>query len=111
MAWLLLVLAICAEVLGTVCLRASEGLTRAVPTVVSGLAYVAAFSLLSQVLRLGVPLGVAYGIWAASGVALVALAGWLVFGEGLGALSLAGLVLIMAGVLLVELGHGTPTGS
>lgn len=108
MAWLLLALAITAEVLGTLFLRASEGLTRVVPTVVSGLGYVAAFSLLSQVLRLGMPLGIAYGIWAASGVALVALASRVVFGETLGPMSVAGIVLIMGGVLLVELGHTAP---
>ena len=49
-------------------------------------------------------LGVAYGIWSAGGVAVTAIASRLLFGEPLTRTMVAGIVLIMAGVLLVELG-------
>ncbi|WP_245565193.1 DMT family transporter [Nocardioides insulae] len=67
--------------------------------------YVGAFALLALVLRAGMPLGVAYGIWGALGVACTAVGATLVFGESLTATMLAGIVLVMAGVLLVEFGR------
>lgn len=67
-------------------------------------AYVAAFVLLGRVLRAGMPLGVAYGFWAAAGVALTAVLSSLLYAEPFTALMGAGLVLIVAGVLAVELG-------
>jgi small multidrug resistance pump len=50
------------------------------------------------------PLGVAYGIWAAAGVALTAIAGRLLFQERLTWVMSLGIVLIIGGVLLVEVG-------
>lgn len=66
--------------------------------------YVASFAFLALVLRAGLPLGVAYGIWGALGVALTALLSALLFAEPLTALMGLGMVLIIGGVLLVELG-------
>lgn len=59
---------------------------------------------LAAVLRRGVPLGVACGVWAASGVALTAIAGKPLFQEPLDRTMGFGIVLIAAGVLLVEVG-------
>jgi small multidrug resistance pump len=67
--------------------------------------YVVAFGLLAVALTLGLPIGVAYGIWAATGVALTAVLGRVLFREPLTRLMLAGIGLIIVGVLLVELGH------
>ena len=50
------------------------------------------------------PLGVAYGIWAAAGVALTAIGSRVFFKEPLTRVMVLGIALIMAGVLLVELG-------
>jgi small multidrug resistance pump len=102
--WLLLAAAIVSEVLGTLSLRASDGFTRVIPSTVTVIGYVAAFALLSQVLKEGVPVGVAYGIWAGSGVALVALFGKLLFGDPLTYVMGIGMGLIIGGVLMVELG-------
>ncbi|MTD12899.1 QacE family quaternary ammonium compound efflux SMR transporter [Nakamurella sp. YIM 132087] len=104
MSWLYLVLAILCEVGATMSLRASGGLRERkwIPAVVGG--YVAAFVLLSFALGHGMALGVAYGIWAAAGVALTAvLARWL-FREPLTRVMALGILLIAGGVLLVELG-------
>jgi small multidrug resistance pump len=67
--------------------------------------YLIAFSLLAVALTLGLPIGVAYGIWAATGVALTAILGRVLFREPLTALMLGGIALIIVGVFLVELGH------
>lgn len=102
-AYLLLAGAILSEVGGTLSLRmATHGSARWYAGTVLG--YLAAFGLLSLTLQAGLGIGVAYGIWAATGVALTAIASKLLFGEPFTALMSAGVALIVAGVLLVELG-------
>lgn len=85
-------------------LRASEGFTKPQFSAVVVVGYLAAFFLLSQSLQRGLALGVAYGIWAAVGVALVALAGWVLFAERLTWVQGAGIALVIAGVMALELG-------
>lgn len=103
--YLMLAGAILAEVVATVCLRASAGFTRLVPSVVVVVGYITAFVLLSQVLKRGMALGLAYGVWAGIGVALVALAGVVFFNDRFTWLQVAGLVLVAAGVAALELGQ------
>jgi small multidrug resistance pump len=66
--------------------------------------YLIAFVLLTCTLRGGIGIGVAYGIWAATGVALTATASRILFKEPLNRVMGAGIGCIIAGVLLVELG-------
>ncbi|WP_432485511.1 DMT family transporter [Kineococcus esterisolvens] len=100
--WLLLAGAVLSEVSGSLSLKAAlDHPGWYVPVAVG---YVASFLFLSAVLRTGMALGVAYGIWAAAGVALTATLGAVLFGEALTALTLLGILLIIGGVLLVELG-------
>ncbi|WP_300401870.1 multidrug efflux SMR transporter [uncultured Nocardioides sp.] len=103
MAWLLLAGAIVCEVGGTLSLRVAATGRRGWYLLVFT-AYVAAFSLLGLALAGGLGLGVAYGVWAATGVALTAVGSRLLFDEPLTPLMGAGLALIIVGVLLVELG-------
>ena len=74
--------------------------------VIAGVAigYLAAFAFLSLTLSAGMGLGVAYGIWAASGVALTAILSKLLFDEPFTWIMAAGIALVVGGVLLVELG-------
>lgn len=102
--WGLLSAAIVLEVAGTLSLRAMEGFERPWWLVVVVLGYVGAFTVLGQVLKLGMPVGVAYGIWAAAGVALTAVLGAVLFGDALTWVIGVGIVLVIGGVLLVELG-------
>ena len=102
--WIWLAVAIAAEVSGTVALKLSEGFTRIVPSVVVVLGYGTAFYGLSQALARGLPLGVAYGTWAAAGVALVAIIGAAFLGEGLTWVQIGGIALVIGGVLALELG-------
>jgi small multidrug resistance pump len=72
--------------------------------------YTSSFALLSTVLRRGMPLGVAYGIWAASGTALTASSAAIIFGQELTGITLVGIALVIVGVLCIELGSdATPT--
>lgn len=103
MEWLCLAGAILTEVAATLSLRvAATG--RQVFYVAVAVGYVLAFSLLALALREGLALGVAYGIWAAAGVALTALASRVIFEEPLTRVMLLGIGLIIVGVLLIETG-------
>jgi len=104
MVWLLLAGAILCEVSGTICLRLSEGLTRPLPTVVAVLGYLASFALLARALHRGLSVAVAYGIWSAVGVSLVAVAGTLFLGESLSWVQIGGLALVTAGVAALRCG-------
>ena len=66
--------------------------------------YLAAFTALSFVLREGMGLGVAYGIWGATGVVLTAVFATALFGDPLTATMGVGIALVIGGVLCVELG-------
>lgn len=105
MRWFFLVAAILLEVTGTLALRmAATG--RKAWAVLVAIGYLGAFGALALTLSHGVPLGVAYGIWSASGVAVTAVASRVLFGEPLTRTMVAGIALIAAGVLVVELGGG-----
>ena len=102
MAYLFLIGAILFEVAGTVCLRLAVEEKRWYGGVAVG--YLVAFAMLSLTLVNGPPLGIAYGIWAAAGVALTAVIGKVLFREPFTWLMGLGIVLIAGGVLLIELG-------
>jgi small multidrug resistance pump len=104
MGYIFLAGAIACEVVATLCLRASEGLSKPLFAVLIVLGYVAAFSLLLLALDQDIPLGVAYAIWAAVGVALVAVLSLPLFGETLSAVQVGGLVLVIGGVVAIEAG-------
>ncbi|WP_436628502.1 DMT family transporter [Clavibacter michiganensis] len=102
MRWLLLGAAIVSEVAAALALQAAVDVPGWYALVVAG--YLTAFWFLTRVLKAGMAVGVAYGIWGASGVALTAVGATVLFGQPLTGLMILGLVLIVAGVLLVELG-------
>jgi small multidrug resistance pump len=101
--WLTLTGAILVEVFATMSLRASDGFRNKkwIVPIVGG--YITAFALLSLTLSLGMPVGIAYGVWSAAGVALVAVIARLLFGEPLTLVMIGGIGLIIAGVLTIEL--------
>lgn len=94
--------AIVSEVTGSVSLKAAIERPALYVLVVVG--FVTAFVLLAAVLRRGMALGVAYGVWSASGVALTAVLSSVIYAEPFTALKVAGLALVIGGVLLVEAG-------
>jgi multidrug transporter EmrE-like cation transporter len=103
MGYLWLALAISSELVATLSLKASAGFTRLVPSVIVVLGYGAAFFLLSLTLRT-IGVGTAYAIWAGLGTAGVAVLAWLIYGERLSPMAMAGMALIIVGVVVLNLG-------
>ncbi|WP_433622313.1 DMT family transporter [Nocardia sp. CA-120079] len=104
MTLLLLALAIASEITATVSLKISDGFTKLVPSIIVVIGYGAAFFFLSQALKRGMPIGVAYGIWSAVGVAAIAVIGVLFLDERLSLIQVGGIGLVILGVLALELG-------
>jgi small multidrug resistance pump len=100
--WVLLISAIAVEVAATLSLRASQDHPIWLVVVVVG--YVASFILLTLVLRIGMPVGVAYGIWGACGTAATAVLAAAIYGDPFTWPIVVGIGLIIAGVLLIEFG-------
>lgn len=98
MGWLLLSGAIASEVVGTVALKYTNGLSRPLPIAVVVVAYVISFALLAFTLR-HLSLGVAYAVWAGVGTAAIALIGVLLLHESLGGIQAACIGLIVLGVV------------
>lgn len=102
MMWAALAGAIVLEVLATLSLRASQGFRKKawIIPVIAG--YTTSFTLLWVALSHGMPVGIAYGVWTACGVALVAVIARIVFAEPLTPTMIAGIALIVTGVLMIE---------
>lgn len=100
--WIYLGVAIISEVMATSALKASEGFSRLWPSVVVVAGYASAFFFLSLTLKT-IPVGIAYAIWSAAGVALIALVAWLFLGQTLDVPAIIGLLLIVAGVVVLNL--------
>lgn len=103
---LALLIAILAEVAATSALKASDGFSNLAPSVVVVAGYGAAFYFLSLALKT-IPMGVAYAIWSAVGIVLISLVGWLVYAQKLDFAAMAGMGLIIAGVLVLNVFSGT----
>ncbi len=101
-AWLLLLLAIGSEVVGTSCLKLSAGMSRPLPTLVVLAAYGSSMLLLSKVVQT-IPLGVTYALWSGIGIVAIVLVGLLAYRQVPSSGQLVGIALIAAGVVVVNL--------
>lgn len=102
MTWLLLFVAISAEVIATTALKSSAGFTRLWPSVITVTGYGLAFYFLSLTLKT-LPVGVAYAIWSGVGIVLISLIAWLFHGQKLDAAAIVGMGLIVLGVLVIQI--------
>jgi small multidrug resistance pump len=102
MTYLLLAAAIVAEVVATSALAKTDGFTQLWPSLIAAIGYGIAFFLLSLVTRT-IPVGIVYAVWSGAGIVLVAMAGWLLFGQKLDLPAVIGLIMIIAGVLIINL--------
>lgn len=105
--YLYLLFAILAEVAGTAALKASDGMTRLGPSLIVIAGYALAFFFLSLTLRT-IPMGIAYAIWSGIGIVLISAVGAAFYGQVLDTPALAGIGLILAGVLVINLFSMTP---
>jgi len=99
--WIFLSVAIVSEVIATSALKASEGFSRLWPSLIVAAGYISAFYFLSITLKT-IPVGVAYAIWSGVGVALIALIAWVFFGQALDTPAIIGILLIVAGVVVLN---------
>lgn len=104
--WLFLLAAIISEVTATSSLKASAGFTKIMPSVVVVVGYALSFYFLSLVLK-AIPIGIAYAVWAGLGIVLLAVVGWMVFGQALDAPALLGMALILAGIIIMNIFSNT----
>jgi small multidrug resistance pump len=102
MQWLILSIAIVAEVIATSALKAADGFTKPWPSLLVVAGYGIAFYCLSLTLR-SMPIGIVYAIWSGVGISLIALVGWLFYRQPLDWPAMLGMALIMAGVAVMNL--------
>lgn len=100
--WLILAIAIVAEVIGTTALKASDGFTRLWPSAIVVVGYGVSFYCLSLVLR-SIPVGITYAVWSGLGIVLISLVAFAVYGQRIDLAGLIGMGLIIAGVLVLNL--------
>jgi small multidrug resistance pump len=106
MQYLFLAVAVMFETVGTVSLQASQQFTRLLPTLGAIAAYICAFYFLGLTLKF-MPVGIVYALWSGLGIVLIAVFGFIVFDQRLDAAALAGLALIIAGIVVIQLFSNT----
>lgn len=99
--YLILMLAIVFETLATSCLKQSEQFTKLIPSILTVVGYASSFYCLSVVLK-SLPMGIAYAIWSGIGIILITAIGWVIFGQRLDSAAVIGLILIIAGVVVIN---------
>lgn len=102
MPYLYLTIAVFAEVVATTALKAADGFTRPIPSVVVVVGYGVAFYFLSRCLEV-LPVGIAYAIWSGLGVVLVTILGVVIYRQHLDLAAVLGVGLILAGVVVINL--------
>ena len=101
MHYVFLLIAVALEVCGTMLLPVSQNFTRPVPTLLLIGCYAASFYCLTFALNT-LPIAVVYATWSGLGIFLITVFGYLVFEQALDWRAIVGLLLIVAGVVLVN---------
>tara|TARA_R110000824_G_scaffold212816_1_gene399140 strand:+ start:257 stop:589 length:333 start_codon:yes stop_codon:yes gene_type:complete len=104
--WFYLATAIVTEVIATSALKASEGFSKPLPSVVVVIGYLVSFYFLSLTLKT-IPVGIAYAIWSGVGIVLISLVAWMLYEQKLDLPALIGMGMIMAGVMVINLFSST----
>ena len=103
MVYVTLAGAIASEILATTAMKYSDGFSRLWPSLGTAVGYLIAFALLARTLRT-MSIGDAYAIWSGAGTAVIAAIGMVFLGESASALKMLGLLLVIAGVVVLNLG-------
>ena len=102
-AWLLVAASVVAEVVGTIALKYSDGFSKLFPSGAAATCYALAIWLMAVAMR-QLDMGITYAVWAASGTAATALVGIAFFGELVGTVKVLGLVCVVGGVIMLNVG-------
>jgi small multidrug resistance pump len=103
MAWVLLSIAIAAEILGTLSLKASDGLSKLWPSLGVLIGYALAFTLMAISLK-KLDVGITYAIWSGVGIIGAAIGGVIFFNQHLSRMTIIGMAIIIVGVVVMNLG-------
>ncbi|NCV07240.1 MAG: QacE family quaternary ammonium compound efflux SMR transporter [Actinobacteria bacterium] len=103
MAWILLSIAIAAEILGTLSLKASDGLSKLWPSLGVLIGYALAFTLMAISLK-KLDVGITYAIWSGVGIIGAAIGGVIFFDQHLSRMTIIGMAIIIVGVVVMNLG-------
>ena len=106
--YIYLLIAVITETIGTAAMQASEQFTRFWPSVLLVVAYGISFYFLALTLKY-MPVSIVYAIWSGLGIVFIAIIGWLVFKQSLDFAAVAGMGLIIAGVVVINLFSGSAT--
>ena len=106
MPYVYLAIAIVTEVAATAALRASNGFTRPLPSIIVVVGYVICFIALAFCVR-RIPIGVAYGIWSGVGLVLITIAAWWLYDQRVDAAAIVGMGLIVTGVVVIQVFSNT----
>ncbi|MDF2416726.1 MULTISPECIES: DMT family transporter [Acinetobacter] len=101
MSYLFLTIAIIAEVIATSALKASQGFSVLIPSIITILGYAVALFFLSLTLKT-IPVGIAYAIWSGAGIVLISTVGWIFFKQHLDLAAIIGLGLMLAGIIVIN---------
>ncbi|UWR28706.1 QacE family quaternary ammonium compound efflux SMR transporter [Sulfitobacter sp. W002] len=108
MHYLWLIIAVVAETLGTTAVQASHQFTRLWPSVAVVVFYMISFYCMSLALKV-MPVGIVYAFWAGLGIVLIAIIGFVLFGQRLDMPAVLGLLLIISGILVIHLFSNSAT--
>ncbi len=100
--WIFLILAIVAEVVGTLFLKSTEGFTKLWPSTIVVIGYCTAFYFLSLTLD-SIPISVVYAVWSSVGIAAITVVSVLFLDQKLDLAAMIGLSLIIVGVVVLRL--------
>lgn len=102
MSWFILLVAIVCEVIGTTCMKLSDGFTRYIPIIFMFVFYLASLAALSLTLK-KIEVGIAYAVWSGVGTALIAIIGIAFFHEGISTMKIGGILLVISGAVILNL--------
>lgn len=103
MPWILLLIAILAEIAGTLFLKASDGFTKLLPSIGVVVGYAIAFALMAISIK-KIDVGITYAIWSGVGIVGAAVGGVVFFDQHLTRMSIIGMAIIIVGVVVMNLG-------
>lgn len=102
MSYVFLTIAIIAEVIATSALKASQGFSVLMPSIITILGYAVALFFLSLTLKT-IPVGIAYAIWSGAGIVLISTIGWIFFKQHLDLAAIIGLGLMLGGIIVINI--------
>ena len=108
MQYIILFVAVVMETIGTTALQSSQQFTRLWPTLIAIVAYMGAFYFLGLTLKY-MPVGIVYALWSGLGIITITIIGFMIFGQRLDAAAIAGLTLIIAGIVVIQMFSNTTT--